>query len=60
MYIKFGKGFRSCGEEIRSGKMRDCKEGNRGSNFANNVNMEDGPIVNGSYNGFLSLAFNEM
>jgi len=36
--------------------MTEWKEGNTGNDLANNMNMEDGRIVNGSYNGF-SLSF---
>jgi len=32
--------------------MTEWKEGNTGSDLANSMNVADGPIVNGSYNGF--------
>jgi hypothetical protein len=35
--------------------MTEWKGGNTGSVIANNMNMEDGPIISGSYSGLLSL-----
>ena len=32
--------------------MTECKEGNTGSDLANYMNLEDGPVVNGYYIGF--------
>jgi len=32
--------------------MTEWKKVNIGCDLANNINMEEGPIVNGSYNGF--------
>ena len=46
-------------EGLRSGKIKEWKRSNLGGDLASEMQMEEGPIVSGTYDGF-SLSCNDM